>query len=126
VSNFSGKWIGELFQKRELHKSTFPLINQYINDHPWAWKKFCVGNIVVEIVLPLLTLLTLKLKTRLLHHKEDAGVQIRLAFHCACLAFHGTIYLLMNPSFPDYICLHVLAIDPLWCLSKLWQLLNDV
>jgi hypothetical protein len=103
-SQFSGSWIRKVLKNNK--QSFFPEINRYVTNHAWASAFFSWGNVVVELILPLITLLRL-----------DSCRRTRMSFHAVCILFHATIFLLMGPRFLEINLLHFfLGADPLSAL----------
>ncbi|CAJ1390972.1 unnamed protein product [Effrenium voratum] len=110
-SNISGHWLlGEF--KAVLPAgiaswmSSAPAI---LGSTPWPFTLMSWGNLIVELVLPLLAMLSA--------NEGPTQAAVRLIFCLAAISFHVTVYLVMGPNFLLQIPLLIFANNPLYLLT---------
>jgi len=97
VDQIQGRFILDAMVVDKVELSSLPELYMYILHHKWCQMFMSWGNMVLQNLLPILTLLGM--------HKNP----IRMLFHSSCICFHLTILFLMWPNFLCYLPLHNLA-----------------
>jgi len=99
IPNLTGSWLWGDFGKGKLHRAVWKSLFSFIGDHHWVMFIFSWGNIVLEIILPMLLMLFNEIRL------------VQWAFHFVAIMFHVTIFLLLGPNFMRYCLMHLYAVD---------------
>mmetsp|Transcript_24746 Transcript_24746/g.54740 ORF Transcript_24746/g.54740 Transcript_24746/m.54740 type:complete len:878 (-) Transcript_24746:146-2779(-) len=99
IPNMTGSWLWGDFGHGKLHRAVWKSLYTYIGSHKFVMFIFSWGNILLEIILPMV----------LLFYNEIRLVQ--WLFHFVAIMFHVTIFLLLGPNFTRYCLMHLYAVD---------------
>ena len=102
--NVTGEWLVQHLEPSP--RTVLPHLKEFFLKHSSMHVGMSWGNIVVEIILPILIMV-----------RPAAPIFWRNLFHVGCILFHVAIMLLLGPNFARYCLMHILAMNPLGVLT---------
>ena len=115
-NNISGEWVAKAVRRQaELEPSAAGLDRwmafapAILASTPWPFTLMSWGNLVVELVLPLLAMLSA--------NEGQKQAAVRFIFGLAAISFHVIVYLMMDLNFLLQILVLIFASNPLYMVT---------
>jgi len=102
ADQFKGEWISHYLAAKR-HESLAPSLNRRIAAAPALCALFSLGNLTVEVALPLASILAAR---------SRLAPRLRRAAAVAWVGFHVSIFGLLGPNFIRFAMLAIFAADP--------------